>query len=57
MADLADHIILDRIYAWGPDDGEIKRGVALNCISGAVVDSYISGFKAAGFDSQVRFTF
>jgi hypothetical protein len=50
-ADLAHDIVLDRVYLHADPVGA-RRGVALNSKSTAVIDSYISGFREQGADSQ-----
>ncbi|MEW6127522.1 MAG: PKD domain-containing protein [Acidobacteriota bacterium] len=45
-------LVLDRCYFHGNNTGDISRGVALNCVNGAIVDSYISNIHAIGFDTQ-----
>lgn len=54
MDELADHIVLDRVYLHADGVSEARRGVAMNCKSGAVVDSHISGFRSTYADSQVE---
>lgn len=55
MDELADHIVLDRVYLHADfDEYEARRGIGLNCKSGAVVNSYIQGFKSTNGDAQVR---
>lgn len=48
---LAHDIIIDRDYLHADPVGA-RRGVALNSNASAVVDSYISGFREHGADSQ-----
>jgi hypothetical protein len=50
-ADLAHDIVIDRVYLHADPVGG-RRGVALNSKSSAVVDSYLSGFREQGADSQ-----
>jgi len=53
LADMTDNMVIDRSYLHTTDDtAPTRRGVALNCLSGAVGDSYLEGFKANGADSQ-----
>ncbi len=49
--DFPNNIILDRMYVHGDPVGT-RRGVALNGRSMAVIDSYFSGFREQGADSQ-----
>jgi hypothetical protein len=46
------HLILDRCYIHTYPDQSVKRGVALNSASTDILNSYISGFKVVGQDSQ-----
>lgn len=50
-ADLAHDIVLDRLYLHADPIGG-RRGVALNSKASAVIDSYISGWREQGADSQ-----
>ena len=45
-------IILDRCYVHGTPAGGVRRGVAMNGVRMAVVDSYLSDFHEVGADSQ-----
>jgi hypothetical protein len=45
-------LILDRVWVHGQPAVDVSRGVALNCNSGAVIDSYISDIHVIGNDSQ-----
>lgn len=49
---LPHHIIFDRCYLHGDPKGGARRGIALNSRYTAVIDSYLSDFKAVGVDSQ-----
>src|SRR5207247_2251972 len=51
-AQLAQYIYFDRCYIHGVDGKTNKRGVGANGRWVAVVDSYLSNFKAIGADSQ-----
>ena len=51
-ADLPSHIIIDRCYLHGDPRVGGRRGVAMNSVSTAVVDSYLSEFKEVGADNQ-----
>jgi hypothetical protein len=46
------NLSIDQCYVHAWPDQELKRGIALNSASTEIVNSYISGFKAAGEDSQ-----
>src|SRR5258705_4885889 len=46
------HLILDRCYIHAYPDQGVKRGVALNSANTDILNSYISGFKVVGQDSQ-----
>ena len=45
-------IVIDRCYLHGNDQGDYRRGVALNGARMAVVDSYLENFHDAHSDSQ-----
>ena len=51
-AKLPHDIIIDRCYIHGTPTGNVKRGIALNGASLAVIDSYISDIHVVGQDSQ-----
>jgi cellulose synthase/poly-beta-1,6-N-acetylglucosamine synthase-like glycosyltransferase len=46
------HFAFERMYIHGDPARGGRRGVALNSAETSIVDSYISDFKEAGFDSQ-----
>ena len=46
------HIVVDRCYVHGDDEVGSRTGVALNGQHLAVVSSFLSNFKAKGFDAQ-----
>jgi hypothetical protein len=52
MRDLPSDIVIDRCWVHGNATGNSRRGVSLNGIRQAVVDSYVSNFKEVGADSQ-----
>jgi hypothetical protein len=52
LAQLPHHIILDRVYIHGRPTIDVRRGVALNSASSAIIDSYISDCHERFFDSQ-----
>jgi uncharacterized repeat protein (TIGR01451 family) len=52
LAQLPHNIILDRVYIHGSTTADVRRGVALNSASSAVIDSYISDCHERGVDSQ-----
>jgi hypothetical protein len=45
-------IAIDRCYLHGNDKGQFRRGVALNGVRLAVIDSYLENFHDSGTDSQ-----
>ncbi len=45
-------IVIDRCYLHGNDRGDFRRGVALNGVRMAVIDSYLENFHDAQTDSQ-----
>ena len=45
-------IMIDRCYLHGNDKGDFRRGVALNGVRMAVIDSYLENFHDAHTDSQ-----
>jgi hypothetical protein len=45
-------IIVDRCYVHGTPTGGVRRGIAMNGIRMAVVDSYLADFHEVGADSQ-----
>jgi len=45
-------IVIDRSYLHGNDTGDFRRGVAMNGVRLAVVDSYLENFHDAHSDSQ-----
>lgn len=51
-ATLPNHIIFDRCYLHGDPVVGARRGIAMNSAYTAVIDSYLSDFKAQGEDSQ-----
>jgi hypothetical protein len=52
VAELPHDITIDRCYIHGTPKGSVKRGIAFNGASLAVVDSYISEIHVAGQDAQ-----
>jgi PKD repeat protein len=52
LSQVPHDLILDRCYIHGNASGDLSRGVALNCASGAVIDSYIANIHGIGFDTQ-----
>jgi hypothetical protein len=52
LNEVADHIVLDRVYVHGTPTASIKRGVNLASAWTAVIDSWISDIHVAGQDSQ-----
>ncbi|MBK7599305.1 MAG: hypothetical protein IPJ07_12600 [Acidobacteria bacterium] len=52
LAQTPHHLILDRVYIHGRPDFTLRRGIALNSASTAIIDSYISDCHEVGIDSQ-----
>jgi len=53
LSEVPHHLIVDRCYIHGHDEGTImKFGLRLDCANAAVIDSYISGFHSIGYDAQ-----
>jgi hypothetical protein len=52
MRDLPTDIVVDRCWVHGNPTGNARRGVGLNGIRLAVIDSYVSDFHEIGADSQ-----
>jgi len=48
----ASDIVIDRCYLHGNDAGNYRRGVAMNGVRLAVIDSYLENFHDANTDSQ-----
>jgi hypothetical protein len=46
------HIVIDRCYIHGTPTGEFLRGVLMNGLHIAIVDSYLSNFHSRGADTQ-----
>jgi hypothetical protein len=46
------HLTFDRCYIHGSSTQDLKRGVGLNSRETSILNSYISGFKSVGNDSQ-----
>jgi|ERR1041384_2028800 hypothetical protein len=52
-ASLLPHdIVIDRCYVHGNATADVSRGIALNCASTDIVNSYISDCHGLGFDTQ-----
>lgn len=51
IGQLPHHLIFDRCYLHGGEAGA-RRGIAMNSSHTAVIDSYLSGFRTVGEDSQ-----
>jgi hypothetical protein len=49
---LPHHIVFERCYVHGDPNFGSRRGIALNSLHTAVIDSYVADFKAKGIDSQ-----
>ena len=56
-ASLPRDIVFDRCYIHGDPTRGGRRGIALNGIRVAVIDSHISGFTEAGADTQAIWSF
>ncbi len=52
LSDVARDIVLDRVYAHGDPTSNLRRCIALNSASTAIIDSYISDCHEVGADSQ-----
>lgn len=52
LATVPHNLVLDRVYLHGTPTLTLRRGVALNSASSAVIDSYISECHEKGADSQ-----
>jgi uncharacterized protein (TIGR03437 family) len=52
LAQMPHNLIFDRVYIHGHPDQNLRRGIALNSASSAVIDSYISDCHEIGADSQ-----
>lgn len=52
IASLPHDITIDRCFIHGDSAAELRRGIALNSASTAVIDSYISDCHQVGTDSQ-----
>ena len=46
------HIVFERCYVHGDPKAGARRGIALNSLHTAVIDSYVADFKEQGADSQ-----
>ncbi len=52
LAQMPHNLIFDRVYVHGHPDRNLRRGIALNSASSAVIDSYIADCHEIGADSQ-----
>jgi uncharacterized protein (TIGR03437 family) len=52
LAQLPHDLIFDRVFIHGNESATVRRGVALNSASTAIIDSYISDCHEAGQESQ-----
>jgi len=52
LSQVPSFLILDRVYIHGQPTANMRRGVALNSASSAVVDSYIAEAHEVGADAQ-----
>ncbi len=51
-ATLANHIVFDRCYVHAAANANARRGIEMDGAYVAVIDSYVSGFRDTGADSQ-----
>jgi hypothetical protein len=56
-ATLPNNIVFDRCYFHGDTAANTRRGIEMDGAYVAVIDSYLSGFKESGIDSQAIFAF
>lgn len=52
VSQLPHHLVFDRVYVHGGTTGNVRRGIAMNSASTAVIDSHISEIHEVGADSQ-----
>lgn len=52
LSQVPDHLVVDRVYVHGQPTANVRRGIALNSRSTAVIDSYISEIHEIAADSQ-----
>ena len=52
VSQLPNNLIFDRVYVHGGTTGNVRRGIAMNSASTAVIDSYVSEIHEVGADSQ-----
>jgi uncharacterized protein (TIGR03437 family) len=52
LADLPNNLIFDRVYVHGNSTGNLRRGIALNSGSTAIIDSWVDEVHEIGADSQ-----
>ncbi len=52
VAAMPHHIVLDRCYLHGAATAGTRRGIAMNAVQVAVVESYFTDFRETGADSQ-----
>jgi hypothetical protein len=52
LSQMANNLVVDRVYIHGDPDKGQKRGIALNSASTMITGSYIADVKALGQDSQ-----
>lgn len=52
VSQLPHNLIFDRVYVHGRATGNVRRGIAMNSASTAVIDSHISDIHEVGADSQ-----
>ncbi len=52
LDEVPHHLVFDRVYVHTWPDQPLKRGIALNSATTAIINSYIAGFKVEGQDTQ-----
>src|SRR6266508_4140768 len=52
LSQLPSYLVLDRVHIHGQTNNTLRRGIALNSATTAVIDSYISECHEAGADAQ-----
>ena len=52
LSQIPTNLVLDRVYIHGLPNNNLRRGVAINSATSAVIDSYISEVHEAGADAQ-----
>jgi hypothetical protein len=52
LADIPHDLIIERCYIHGNSTGDMIRGVALNSVRSAILDSYLANFQSLSYDTQ-----